>query len=166
MELRAALPDISETTIRGAGIPIAHPWCGVRQHTLDQLESSLRELSEIYEKHPHVRRACREQVSAAKARARFLSRKNPLKVEMVECMLVWMRDPAMFPAVSGAAPGNNSVIETAPSRSRLSKYRVNRLLARQDLARRWNFRRYAIVVTGGCRHLLQAHDHQGLVVMR
>ncbi len=98
LELKAALPDVSETTIRGSGIPIAQPWCGVRQHTLDELETSLRELSEVYEKHPHLRRTCRDQVIAAKARARFLSRKNALKHEMVEWMLVWLGDPAMFPA--------------------------------------------------------------------
>jgi len=98
LELRAALPDISESTIRGTGIPIAQPWCGVRQHTIDELETSLRELSEVYAKHPHLRRTCREQVIAAKARARFLSRKNALKAEMVEWMLVWLGDPAMFPA--------------------------------------------------------------------
>ena len=98
LELKAALPDISDTTIRSAGIPIAQPWCGVRQHTLDELEMSLRELSEVYEKHPHLRRTCREQVIAAKTRARFLSRKNALKHEMVEWMLIWLGDPAMFPA--------------------------------------------------------------------
>jgi hypothetical protein len=98
LELRAALPDISESTIRGAGIPIAQPWCGVRQHTIDELEASLCELSEVYAKHPHLRRTCREQVIAAKARARFLSRKHALKNEMVEWMLVWLGDPAMFPA--------------------------------------------------------------------
>jgi hypothetical protein len=98
LELKAALPDISETTIRRAGIPIAQPWCGVRQHTIDELETSLRELSEVYAAHPHLRRTCREQVIAAKARARFLSRKHALKAEMVEWMLVWLGDPAMFPA--------------------------------------------------------------------
>ncbi len=98
LELKAALPDISETTIRASGIPIAQPWCGVRQHTLDELEASLRELSEVYAEHPHLRRTCREQVIAAKARARFLSRKSTLKAEMVEWMLVWLGDPAMFPA--------------------------------------------------------------------
>jgi hypothetical protein len=98
LELKAALPDISDTTIRAAGVPIAQPWCGVRQHTLDELDASLRELSEVYEKHTHLRRTCREQVIAAKARARFLSRKNALKLEMVEWMLVWLGDPAMFPA--------------------------------------------------------------------
>ena len=98
LELKAALPDVSESTIRAAGIPIAQPWCGVRQHTLDELEASLRELSEVYEKHPRLRRTCREQVISAKARARFLSRRNALKGEMVEWMLVWLGDLAMFPA--------------------------------------------------------------------
>jgi hypothetical protein len=96
--IKSCTADISETTIRAAGTPIAQPWCDVRQHTLDELEMSLRDLSEIYERHPHLRRTCREQVIAAKARARFLSRKNVLKLEMVEWMLVWLGDPAMFPA--------------------------------------------------------------------
>ena len=108
LELRAALPDISESTIRNAGIPIAQPWCGVRQHTLEELEVSLRELTEVYEKHPHLRRTCREHVIAAKARARFLSRKNALKAEMVEWMLVWLGDPAMFPAWAGVRRGRMS----------------------------------------------------------
>jgi hypothetical protein len=107
LELRAALPDISESTIRATGIPIAQPWCGVRQHTLDELETSLRELSEVYAKHPHLRRTCREQVITAKARARFLSREHALKAEMVEWMLVWLGDPAMFPAWVALRRGRN-----------------------------------------------------------
>jgi hypothetical protein len=98
MELKASLPDISEATIRGAGLPVFQPWCGVRQHTLDELETSLNELTEVYANHPHLRRYCRDQVIAAKARARFLSGKKPLKAEMVEWMLVWLGDPAMFPS--------------------------------------------------------------------
>jgi hypothetical protein len=99
--LRAALPDISESTIRGAGIPIAQPWRGVQQHTLDDLEASLRELSEVYAVRPDLRRYCRDQVIAAKDRARWASRredKRQLKEEMVDWMLVWLDDPAMFPA--------------------------------------------------------------------
>ena len=48
-ELRAALPDVSEATIRRSGISIAQPWRGVAQHTIEELEESLRELSAIYE---------------------------------------------------------------------------------------------------------------------
>jgi hypothetical protein len=51
-----------------------------------------------FTKHPHLRRTCRGQVIVAKARARFLNRKNALKAEMVEWMLVWLGDPAMFSA--------------------------------------------------------------------
>lgn len=108
VELKAALPDVSEATIRGAGIPIAQPWCGVSQHTMDELETSLRELSEVYATYPHLRRTCREQVIAAKAKARFLSRKNALKQEMVEWMLVWLGDPAMFPAWAALRRGRVS----------------------------------------------------------
>lgn len=107
-ELRAALPDVSEATIRDAGIPIEQPWRGVAQHTLDELESSLRELSEVYAARPDLRRYCREQVIAAKDRARWASRslhageeKRRLKNEMVEWMLVWLGDPAMFPVWVG-----------------------------------------------------------------
>lgn len=100
-----ALPDISETTIRGSGLLIAPPWSGVAQHTLDELDTSLRQFSDVYTSQPHLRRYCRDQVIAAKARARFASlsgkvdeSKRRLKAEMVEWMLVWLGDPALFPA--------------------------------------------------------------------
>jgi hypothetical protein len=100
-ELKAALPDISETTIRESGVPISPPWSGVAQHTIDDLDASLRQFSEVYASQPHLRRYCRDQVIAAKARARFASlneSKRSLKSEMVEWMLVWLGDPALFPA--------------------------------------------------------------------
>jgi hypothetical protein len=100
-ELKAALPDISETTIRESGVPIEPPWSGVAQHTLDDLDASLRQFSDVYASQPHLRRYCRDQVIAAKARARFASlneSKRRLKSEMVERMLVWLGDPALFPA--------------------------------------------------------------------
>ncbi len=100
-ELRAALPDVSEATIRRSGISIAQPWRGVAQHTIEELEESLRELSAIYEQRPDLRRYCRDRVIAAKDRARYLARKHPLKAEMVEWMLVWLGDPAMFAAWAG-----------------------------------------------------------------
>lgn len=99
-ELKAALPDISESTIRNAGLPLGQPWSGVAQHTLDELESSLRALSEVYGRRSDLRRYCRDQVIAAKDRARWASRredKRRLKTEMVDWMLVWLDDPAMFP---------------------------------------------------------------------
>jgi hypothetical protein len=104
-ELRAALPDVSESTIRDADISIAQPWQGVAQHTIGDMEESLRELSAVYESRPDLRRYCRAQVIAAKDRARLISQrpgveegKRRMKAEMVEWMLVWLGDPGMFPA--------------------------------------------------------------------
>ncbi len=108
-ELKAALPDVSETTIRRAGIPIAQPWRGVVQHTLDELELSLRELSDVYAVRPDLRRYCRARVIAAKDRARWALRsaeRRRLKTEMVDWMLVWLDDPAMFPAWAGIRRGH------------------------------------------------------------
>jgi hypothetical protein len=103
-ELRSALSDISESTLRASGIRIAAPWRGVAAHSMEDLESSLVELSQIYEARPDLRRYCRDQVIAAKDRARWAARspkveesKRRMKTEMVEWMLVWLADPAIFP---------------------------------------------------------------------
>jgi len=102
--LRAALPDVSESTIRAAGLEIAAPWKGVAQHSLDELESSLCELTAVYGERPELHRYCRDVVIEARARALFASRsqrvdeeKRRLKADMAEWMLVWLGDPAMFP---------------------------------------------------------------------
>jgi hypothetical protein len=102
-ELRSALGDISEATLRAAGIPISAPWRGVAAHSIDELEASLRELSQVYRTRRDLRRYCRDQVIAAKDRARWASRspkveesKRRMKAEMVEWMLVWLDDPAIF----------------------------------------------------------------------
>ena len=104
-ELRAALPDVSESTIRDAGVKIAPPWKGVVQHTFDELEGSLRELTDVYEANPELQRDCRRVVIEARERAKFASHsqrvneeKRQAKAEMAEWMLVWLGDPAMFPA--------------------------------------------------------------------
>jgi hypothetical protein len=104
-ELRSAVGDISETTLRSSGIPIAAPWSGVARHSIDELEASLRDFSHIYESRPDLRRYCRDQVIAAKDRARWAARsakvdesRRRMKAEMVEWMLVWLDDPAIFPA--------------------------------------------------------------------
>jgi hypothetical protein len=105
LELKAAFPDVSETTIRSAGIAIAQPWLGVKQHTMDELETTLLEMGTVYASRLDLRRYCRDQVIRAKSRARFTASsarveesKRQLKAEMVEWMLVWLDDPAMFPA--------------------------------------------------------------------
>lgn len=103
-ELRAALPDVSETTLRGCGIPIDAPWSGVATHSLDELEISLREFSRVYEARGDLRRYCRDQVIAAKDRARWIAQnakveeeRRRVKREMTKWMLVWLDDPAVFP---------------------------------------------------------------------
>jgi hypothetical protein len=102
-ELRAALPDVSESTIRGAGLQISAPWCGIHQHTLEELEQSLHEFADVYASREDLRRYCRDEVIAAKDHARWASRsprvdeaRRVLKAEMVDWMLVWLDDPAMF----------------------------------------------------------------------
>jgi len=104
-ELRDVFSDIPETTVRASGIPISAPWAGVTAHSIDELEASLRELTDVYKTRPDLRRYCRDQVIAAKDRARWAARspkveesKRRMKAEMVEWMLVWLDDPAMFPA--------------------------------------------------------------------
>ena len=104
-EIRSALSDISETTIRESGIAIHTPWRGVAGNSLDQLETSLRQMSSVYETRADLRRYARDQVIAAKDRARWASKssrveesKRRMKAEMVEWMLVWLDDPAIFPA--------------------------------------------------------------------
>lgn len=96
-ELRSSLPDISETVLRTCGIAIAQPWLGVVQHSFNDLRDSLLELSRVYAERSDLQRYCRDQVIAAKDRARWTSGKKPIMTEMVEWMLVWLDDPSMFP---------------------------------------------------------------------
>ncbi len=107
-ELRTALPEISESTIRAAGFEIAQPWRGVEQHTLADLHGSLVEFSAVYAARPDLRKFCREQVIAAKDRARRASARRPAKNEMAEWMLVWLGDPAMFPVWAEVRLGRKS----------------------------------------------------------
>ena len=103
-ELRREFPDISETTIQECGLAVDAPWCGVRQHGFEELEESLRAFSGVYAAREDLRRLCRDRVIAAKDRARWISRRagsdavlRARKAEMVEWMLVWLGDPAVFP---------------------------------------------------------------------
>ena len=108
-ELRRELPDVSEATIQACGIAVDAPWCEVRQHSFEELEKSLRAFSGIYGEREDLRRLCRDQVIAAKDRARWISRRTVTdealrarKAEMVEWMLVWLGDPAVFPVWADA----------------------------------------------------------------
>lgn len=113
-ELLKALAPVTESYLRDmlreTGLPFEQPYAGVRQHTLEELEASLIELWRVYaealESGDRERaRYCRKVVIGAKDRAKFAassSKTNPdtrvLKQEMAQWMLVWLEDPAMFPA--------------------------------------------------------------------
>ncbi len=106
-ELGAAFPDARAGALvraaAAAGAEVEQPFRGVAQHTFEELGRSLAELAEVYRATPELRALARKQVIAAKDRARFASR-NPRtdqatrrrKAEMVEWLLVWLDDPAMF----------------------------------------------------------------------
>jgi len=111
-DLVQRLAPVSESylreLLRATGLPFDQPFAGIRQHTLDELESSLREMYRVYAEamaagdRPRAR-YCRRQVIGAKDRARFVaqSSKTPAekkaeKEEMVQWMLVWLENPAVF----------------------------------------------------------------------
>jgi hypothetical protein len=103
-EIFTEIPDISVLVLQRLEIPVDPPWCGVRQHTLEELEASLLALSEVYAIRPDLRSFCRDRVIVARALARHASRnrrtdeeKRNLKAEMAQWMLTWLGDPALFP---------------------------------------------------------------------
>ncbi len=78
-------------------------WAKVHQRVFADLENSLLFLGRVYAAREDLRRECRDAVIAAKDRARWASRntraaeaKRKIKAEMVEWMLVWLGDPALF----------------------------------------------------------------------
>ena len=97
------LAPISEGYLRQllheAEVEIEQPYEGVRTSSLDRLEASLVEMEHVYSAAlaagDHARVAvCRKVVIQAKDRAR----KRSGKEEMVAWMLVWLENPAVFPA--------------------------------------------------------------------
>jgi hypothetical protein len=124
-DLRMRLTPVSESylrdLLRDTGLPFDQPWAGIRQHTFEELEESLRAMLEVYRKAAEAgdrerARYCRRQVIAAKDRAKFLARnartspeKKLEKEEMAQWMLVWLENPEVFPpwveARKKAAPG-------------------------------------------------------------
>ena len=112
--LRMRLGPVSESylrdLLRATGLPFDLPWAGVRQHTFEELEESLRAMLECYLAYTAAgdrerARYCRRQVIAAKDRAKFLAQgtrspeeKRAEKAEMAEWMLVWLENPEVFPA--------------------------------------------------------------------
>jgi hypothetical protein len=111
-ELLARLQPVSESylrdLLRDTGLPFEQPFAGVRQHTFEELETTLRELQHVYAEamtagNRERARYCRRQTIAAKDRARFLSKhprtapaKAQQKEEMLQWMLVWLENPEVF----------------------------------------------------------------------
>jgi len=114
LDLLARLAPVSESylrdLLRATGLPFAQPYAGVRQHTFEELEQSLRELGAAYAAalaagDRERARYCRRQVIAAKDRAKFLAAssrqpddKRAQKRQMADWMLVWLEYPGLFPA--------------------------------------------------------------------
>lgn len=96
--------------LRATGLPFAQPYCGIRQHTFEELELSLREMLQVYTAaaamgNRQLARYCRKQIIAAKDRANFQARsprtapeKAAEKGEMAQWMLVCLENPEVFPA--------------------------------------------------------------------
>ncbi len=128
-DLLKRLAPVSESylrdLLRDTGLPFEQPYSGIRQHTFEELEESLREMQRVYAEamdtgNRERARYCRRQVIAAKERARFQARysrlgpeKRAQKEEMVQWMLVWLENPEVFPAWvaarkrAGQAPHGN-----------------------------------------------------------
>jgi len=96
--------------LRATGLPFDQPWAGIRQHTFEELEESLRGMLAVYTEAAAAgdkerARYCRRQVIAAKDRAKWMAQ-NPRtaaerkveKEEMAQWMLVWLENPEVFPA--------------------------------------------------------------------
>jgi hypothetical protein len=108
------LAPVSESYLRDllrqTGMPFEQPYAGIRQHTFEELEASLREMLAVYSEavaagNRERARYARRQVIAAKDRARFLAgnprtsgQKKIQKAEMLQWMLVWLENPEVFPA--------------------------------------------------------------------
>ena len=112
-DLLTKLAPVSESylreLLRQTELPFEQPYAGIRQHTFEELEQSLRGMLAIYVEataagNRERARYCRRQVIGAKDRARFLARdsrtppdKKARKEEMVDWMLVWLENPGVFP---------------------------------------------------------------------
>jgi hypothetical protein len=113
-DLLRSLAPVSESylrdLLRDTGLPFHQPYSGIRQHTFEELEQSLRDMLQVYldslaDGRRDRARYCRRQVIAAKDRAKFLAvtpRSTPQgrsqKEEMSQWMLVWLENPEVFPA--------------------------------------------------------------------
>ena len=129
-DLAVRLAPVSENylrdLLRATGLPFAQPYAGIRQHTFEELEQSLREMRQVYADaiaagDRERARYCRRQVIAAKDRAKFAAR-NPRtsperqaqKNEMAQWMLVWLENLEVFPAWVDARKRTLAATEPQP----------------------------------------------------
>lgn len=113
-DLLQHLAPVSESylreLLRDTGLPFDQPFAGIRQHTPEELEQTLREMQQAYTDAMAAgdrqrARYCRRQVIGAKDRARYVARsaktspeKKAEKEEMLHWMLVWLENPGVFEA--------------------------------------------------------------------
>lgn len=88
--------------LRASGAALSPVVEGVVQDSFDDLERTLRALSEEYENSDRIRaKSIRGMVIQAKDHARWAARRSPqkapIKTEMVTWLLVWLENPAVFP---------------------------------------------------------------------
>jgi hypothetical protein len=102
-ELVRASPNIKERTLRQAlresSLKLDPIVEGVRQDSLQELARTLTALQHEYQAATGNRdrmQRIRSLVIESKTHARFASRRKPEKQEMIEWMLVWLRDPSLF----------------------------------------------------------------------
>ncbi len=107
-ELKVALAPVADAylrrLLRESGARLAPLIEGVRQSDFDELERTLVALSQLYSAGGReTRRVCRRAVMEAKQHARWAERRaagdqRQIKAEMIQWMLVWLENPAVFPA--------------------------------------------------------------------
>jgi hypothetical protein len=104
-QVRAALAPISESylrkLLRQCGTPLDILVAGVSQSGFPELEDSLRQLSDAYERGaPALRQTARRLVITAKEHARLAARipaKRSEKQEMILWLTTWLENPPLFP---------------------------------------------------------------------
>jgi len=104
--LKKALAPIADSylrkLLRESGVRLTPLIEGVRQSDFDVLERTLAALSELYaSSDAATARECRRLVIEARQHARWAAKREQaagIKTEMMQWMLVWLENPAVFPA--------------------------------------------------------------------
>ena len=116
-QLRERLAPVSDSylrhLLRDCGLPLDPVVEGIRQHSFEELERTLLAIGEEYAKAVETggrerAAACRRAVITGKEHARLAARHpaaseeaSARKAEMTSWMLVWLENPAIFPAWLG-----------------------------------------------------------------